>query len=254
MKLTMHTVELGLRRRLSGARELVRTEAAAVALARHLLQADPEGTAEFDGDALNLAGYLRHLGAHGCVDLSALAVPDPDLTPLWRASWHRSAELRDEFHGDLDSYLAWCRNEHRHGREVPDVAAAEQQAVKATSSTKVTPAPAPAPAPRAAAPAPTAAPAVALAHQKKQVRLSLAAAGAKLGVPLERLRLTHGVLEALRDVGLGPVVVGRTLELDGEAVARLAADRAALERLDVRLAAAVPSLGHVGSGHEIHIA
>lgn len=251
MTVTLDLIERGLRAGLPEGRAMVVTPEAALAVAERLLREDPDGTRDFDR-AEHLAGYLRHVAAHGHVNESALAVPEPDPTPLWRASWDRSAELRDEFHGDLDAFLAYCRNEHRHGREVPDVAAAEPQPAKVTTSTMATPAAAPAVAPaRVAAPAPAAV----LAHPKptaNSVRLSLAECSAKLGIgPLDALPRGRVAL-ALKQAGITWTEGDDgELQLSRDDVERLTADPAKLEHLLLALSRAVPSLGHVGSGHEV---
>jgi hypothetical protein len=83
-------------------------------------------------------------------------------------------------------------------------------------------------------------------------RLSLAAAGERIGLPLHRLPKTRGVLEALRDAGLNPTTAnGIDIELQAADVERVAGDREAQEHLLLRLANTVREFGYVGSGHEV---
>jgi hypothetical protein len=80
-------------------------------------------------------------------------------------------------------------------------------------------------------------------------RLSLAVAGELLGLPLDSLPKSAGVVEAFRSVGLRVSSSdGIRLELDGSDVERIAADPSAVEALLLRLTRAVPSLNHVGGG------
>lgn len=255
-RFTFNLIETGLRAGLHEAREMVGSPDAALAVAERLMREDREAVEDFAGRADLLAGYLRHLGAHGTVNESALAVPEPDTTPLWRAAWDRSTPLRDEFHGDRGAFLAYCRSEHRHGREVPDVAAAEPQVATVTTSATLTPAAAPAVATaRVAAPALAAA----LAQPKPtatSVHLSLGDAGKRLGMPrLDDLPMTKGLLQAMRSAGLrvSRNESGLAWEVNAHDVARLSADRAALERFEVALLNSVSRLCYVGGGHEISI-
>jgi hypothetical protein len=83
-------------------------------------------------------------------------------------------------------------------------------------------------------------------------RLSMAAAGERLGLPMHRLPATRGVLEALRNAGLNPSTAnGIDIELNAADVERMASDREAQERLLLRLANTVREFGYVGSGHEV---
>jgi hypothetical protein len=77
-------------------------------------------------------------------------------------------------------------------------------------------------------------------------RLSLDAAGARLGLPFGRLALMEAepLTAALRDAGLDPRRDGRVVTLDAAEVARLAADRDAGCALALSLAGRIPSLCH----------
>ncbi len=244
-RLTLNMIATGLRAGLTEARAMVGSPAAALAVAEQLLREDPAAVADFSGDAGNLAGWLLNESRRSRqVDAANLAAPDADPTAGWLAAWDRSTALRDEFQGDRDAFLAYCRHEHRQGRNVPE---AQPPAAKAAEVRVAAPVAAP-----ARAPEHVAAPPAKLAQTttpKGSARLSLADAGTALGLPLDSLPKSAGVVEAFRSAGLRVSSSdGIRLELDSADVERLASDPAAVDALLLRLTRAVPSLNHVGGG------
>lgn len=248
-RLTLNMIETGLRAGLDAARAMVGSPAAALATAQQLLADDPDAVADFQGDARQVAGWLLNESRRGRrLDDAAMADPQ-DAPAAWLAAWDRSTALRDEFQGDREAFLAYCRHERRQGRGVPETQVTVQPTVDRVATQ-------PAAAPSRHLPAP-ATPTAKLAAPMAKVditstRLSLAAASASLGLPpLDALPLTANVIAALRDCGLDPRTEGRDVTIDVRAVERIAADSTAANRLLLRLCGSVRSLGHVGGGGEV---
>ncbi|MBK8095623.1 MAG: hypothetical protein IPK26_00845 [Planctomycetes bacterium] len=208
------------------ARTIVRCcSPAGLELAAAVLAADDTARRDFGGSASAVAAYLAALAKpQERAARRALAEPDrPPAVPLTVAAVVHGAVAQQR-------------------RQPPPPAAAPAEVRAATR-----PATAPASDVQAVTTAKLAAPTARAAPSS--AKLSLTAAGERLGLPLNRLPLTRNVLEALRDAGLRPSTSnGIDIELNAADVERMASDREAQERLLLRLTNSVREFGYVGGG------
>ena len=191
--------------------------AGAARFAARVFAEDPAATAEFQSADV-LAAYLRSL-AVGQVSDARRAQQDPARGPRLATLHTPAARLH-----------ALAAGYRQPGTSAPRSAAPAAKLADA---------------PRSRTPPPVA---TLPTEPSAAVRLSLTDAGARFGMPLDRLTMNARVRAVLADHDLDPRGAGDALTLDGRAVARLVDNREAVEAFLLRLTRAVPSLGYVGSG------